>query len=80
MGDNGIFFVENADAGGYGRSVGRRAHFFGLGMAMGEPGWPRGGEALGAALKPYKQRARGDFSRAARVMMGTFLRRIRFSY
>ena len=42
MGDNGIFFVANDDTGGYERSVGGRAHFFGLGMAMGEPGWPRG--------------------------------------
>ena len=63
MGDNGIFFVANDDAGGYGRLVGRRAHFFGLGMAMGEPGWPRGGEALGAARKAKALQAAGIYYR-----------------
>jgi hypothetical protein len=58
MGDNGFFFVANADAGGYWRSVGGRAHFFGLGMALGEP---RGGVGMGAAPTPYKQGRAGIF-------------------
>ena len=63
MGDNGIFVVANADAGGYERSVRGRAHFLGLGMAMGKPGWLRGGEALGAALKAKALQAAGIYYR-----------------
>ena len=73
--------------------MGGRAHSFGLGMVMGEPGWswesrdgrgsgwPRVGRGAGrdgCGPKALKRGARGDFSRTARVMMGAFLRRIGF--
>ena len=63
MGDDGIFFVSNTDAGEYERSVRGRAHFFRLGMARGNPGWLRGGEALGAARKAKALQAAGIYYR-----------------